>query len=130
MKSIVVSVGTRSLLSHEAILASLKQIVASTDKEREDIIGSFLAHCVLRSHDESVLARDAMRFFFWYSLEQQALGRVSEENFVATTYPVFVRFCEGAPRESTAEDLKIARLINAALYSRERDPLARTLSLT
>ncbi len=116
MKNIVVSVGTRSLLSREAILASLKQIVASTDKEREDIIGGLLDHCVLRSRDESVLARDAMRFFFWYLLKQHTLGRISEESFVATTYPVFVRFCEGAPRESTAEDMKVARLMNAALY--------------
>ncbi len=127
MKTIVTSALTRNLLSEEEILRSLREVVPAADKERERIIGGFLDCCVLRSSEESVLARDAMRFFFWYTLEQHILGRISEERFVANTYPVFVRFCEGAPRESTAEDVKRARLMNAALYTRERDPLARAL---
>ena len=130
MKNIVVSAGTRSILAREEILASLKKVVGRDDKEREDIIGSFLEHCVLRSHEESVLARDAMRFHFWFLLEQYKLERITEECFIASTYPTFVRFCEGVPRESTAEDIKIIRLMSAVLYSPDRDPLARTLLLT
>ena len=130
MKNIIVSAGTRSVLAREAILASLKEVVALKNKEREDIIGSFLDHCVLRNHEESVSARDAMRFHFWFSLEQCLLQRTTEERFIAVTYPVFVRFCEGLPRESTAEDVKIWRLMSAGLYSTDRDPLARTLPIT
>ena len=127
MKTIVTFAATRSLLSEAEILRALREVVPATDKEREQIIGGLLDCCVLRRSKESVLARDAMRFFFWYTFEQHILGRTSEERFVANTYPVFVRFCEGAPRESTTEDVKIARLMNAALYTRERDPLARIL---
>lgn len=115
-------------MAKEEILCALRHVVAATNKEREDITLSFIEHCVLRSPLESLRARDTMRFFFWYSFEQYSLGRITPENFVVTTYPVFVRFCEGVPRESTTEDIKIIRLINAVLYSRERDPLARTLS--
>lgn len=127
MKTTVISAGTRSLMSKEEVHAALDKVIVATDKEREGIIGTFLDHCVLRSPEESVLTKDAMRFFFWYSLEQHILGRISEENFVANSYPVFVRFCEGVPRECTDEDLKIARLMNAGLYRPNRDPLACTL---
>ena len=129
MRRIVVTVGTRSVLRREEILALLSQAASAIENEREHIIAQFLEHCVFRDAEKSLFARDAMRFFFWYMLEQYNLGRIAEEKFVATTYPVFVRFCESAPRESTAEDIKIARLMNAALYSTDRDPLARTLRI-
>ena len=130
MKSIVVSAGTRTLMTQAEILSALRHVVVASDAEREHVIRSFLEHCVLRNPEESVLARDAMRFHFWFLLEQYKLERITKECFVASTYPTFVRFCEGVPRESTAEDVKIIRLMSAVLYSTDRDPLARTLPLT
>ncbi len=127
METIVVSAGTRSLFTREEILALLRDVISSNEHEREHIIGSLLEHCVFRERDEAVLARDTMRFFFWHKLEQYKLDRVSEEEFVELAYPVFVRFCEGVPRECTQEDTKILRLINSVLYTADRDPLARTL---
>lgn len=127
MKTIVVSAGTRSILQRQEILATLKEVVSGSEREREDIIGELLLHCVFRERNEVLLVKEAMRFFFWHKLEQYKLDRISEEEFVELTYPVFVRFCEGPPRECTAEDEKIVRLMNALLYSLDRDPLARTL---
>ena len=128
MTSIVVSAGVRNLLSQATISSMLERVTAGNDALREGVIDDFLEQCVFRDFEERRTTRDALRYFYWYTLEQVRLGRKNEADFVRYASPVFIRFCEGSPREMSDEDRKIARLIMATLYLPERDPLAQALA--
>ena len=127
MKSILVFAATRRILSQVEIRLQLREVIPGDVSRRESVISELLGCCVFRPGSDASAAREAMRFFYWYELEQYDLNRISADDFYDSALPIFVRFCEGAPRDMTDEDQKICKLINTTLYSPTRDPLAQVL---
>ena len=107
-------------LDEEQVVYLLENALLGNERMREDVISTLLEHCV--AYPLMTEVKDAMRWAYWFWLEQLELGRTTGDEFSVKARAVFVRFCAGMPREMSEGDIKIVRLILANLYSVERDP--------
>lgn len=91
------------------------------ESDCESVLSIICEHIVIDT--DVPLIRDALRWGFWYWMRQVEFGRMEREAFRQRLHALFRRYTLGSSRASTAEDIRIARLVLANLYSEARDPL-------
>ena len=106
-------------IDEEQVAHLLENALSGGEHVREDVLSTLLEHCV--AFPQVTEVKDAMRWAYWYWLEQVNLGRTTADEFRVKARAVFIRFCAGMLREMTEADIKITRLILANLYIPARD---------